>query len=174
MSVLVLFATVEGQTGKIAKFVADQVKKAGLDVVTANVSDEMATVSYDGVDAVILAAPVHERRHPQPFETLISADRATLANLRTLLLSVSLNAAFEEGQAEAEDYVVELKMRTGLEPDAQLCVAGAVKTGQYDYFATQIVRHVVMRGRSYDPAAGEHEFTDWDALEKTVAAFLAG
>ena len=174
VSVLVLFATVEGQTGKIAKFVSEQVKKAGLDVVMANASDEMATVSYDGVDAVILAAPVHERRHPQPFETLISADRATLDGLRTLLLSVSLNAAFEEGQAEAEDYVVELKMRTGLEPDAQLCVAGAVKTGQYDYFATQIVRHVVMRGRSYDPAAGEHEFTDWDALEKTVAAFLAG
>jgi len=54
-----------------------------------------------------------------------------------------------------------------------LC-AGAVKTGQYDYFATQIVRHVVMRGRSYDPTAGEHEFTEWDALEKAVGAFLAG
>lgn len=124
LSVLVLFATVEGQTGKIAKFVARQVKKAGLDVVVANVSDEMATVSYDGGDTVILAASVHERRHPQTFETLISADRVTSADRRTLLLSVSLNAAFEEGQAEAEDYIVELKMRTGLEPDAQLCVPG--------------------------------------------------
>lgn len=124
LSVLVLFVTVEGQTGKIAKFVARQVKKAGLDVVVANVSDEMATVSYDGVDTVILAASVHERRHPQTFETLISAGRVTSADRRTLLLSVSLNAAFEEGQAEAEDYIVELKMRTGLEPDAQLCVPG--------------------------------------------------
>lgn len=45
VSVLVLFATVEGQTGRIAKFAARQVKKAGLDVVIANVSDEMATGS---------------------------------------------------------------------------------------------------------------------------------
>ena len=31
-------------------------------------------------------------------------------------------------------------------------VAGAIRSGHYDYFATQVLRHVVMRNRDYDPA----------------------
>ena len=62
-------------------------------------------------------------------------------------------------------------MRTDFTPDAEFLVAGAVQTGKYDYFASQVVRHVVLRDREANPAK-EHEFTDWAALSKAVAAFL--
>ncbi len=173
MAVLILYATIEGQTRKVAEFAAEEARKAGHEVRSVDVSGEMATVSYDGIDRVILAAPVHERRHPRPFETLIAADRQTLGELKTMLLSVSLNAAFVEGQAEANDYVVEMKMRTEFTPDVEQLVAGAVRTGEYDYFATQIVRHVVMRGREYPVTDGTQEFTDWPVLAEQLAVFLA-
>lgn len=172
MKVLILYASVEGQTGKIARFVEDTVEGLGHEPMLAN-ADDTLTLDFEGVEAVILAAPVHQRRHPRTFEALVSARKEDLAARRVLMLSVSLNAAFPEGLEEAEDYLLEMKMRTGLEPDAEGLVAGAVRTAKYDYFAKQVVQHVVMRGRDYDTTADEHVFTNWDALATDVTAFLA-
>jgi menaquinone-dependent protoporphyrinogen oxidase len=173
VTVLILFATVEGQTRKIARFAEEVVRKAGLDIVLVDATDKAASVSFEGIDKVILAAPVHERRHPKTFEVLLAANRQAFAACSTLLISVSLNAAFPEGLEEAREYLTELEMRTGFEPDAEALVAGAVRSGSYDYFASEILRHVVLRGKDYDPGAGSHEFTDWTALRATISAFIA-
>ena len=172
MSVLIAYGTVEGQTGKIAKFVRDLARDAGIETNMFDTSDKTGEVSLKGIDAVILAASVHERRHPRPFELFVTANAEDLAKCRTLLLSVSLSAAFPEGHAEAQDYADEMKLRTGLAPDDELLVAGAVRTQHYDFYATQVIRHVVMRGRDFDPSMSEHEFTDWSALESKVSDFL--
>ncbi|MDW3224733.1 MAG: flavodoxin domain-containing protein [Paracoccaceae bacterium] len=172
MSVLIIYATVEGQTGKIARAVESQLKDLGQEVTVADTAERTAQVSFEGVKKVILAACVHERRHPQTFEVFLSAHREDLAKCDTLLLSVSLSAAFEECLEEAEEYVTELKMRTKFAPTAELLVAGAVRSHHYDYYAMQVLRHVVLRGKEYDPSVDEQEFTDWDALAQKVARFI--
>jgi menaquinone-dependent protoporphyrinogen oxidase len=174
MTVLIAFATIEGQTGKIARFVETEIRKARHDVVIFNVADETRPISFDGVDKVILAAPVHERRHPEAFEVFLAGQRHELQSRHTLLISVSLSAAFGDGLEEANDYVVEMKMRTGFSPSCEALVAGAVRGGGYDHFQYQVVRHVVLRDRDYEPGTGEHEFTDWQALSGTIANFLRG
>jgi menaquinone-dependent protoporphyrinogen oxidase len=172
MTVLVAFATLEGHTGKIARFVESDVRKSGREVDLVDVSGETLPVSFDSVTDVILAAPVHERRHPKAFEVFLAGLHDKLESRRTLLISVSLSAAFEDGIEDAKEYVVELKMRTGFTPDAETLVAGAVRPGSYDYFQSQIVRHVVLRDRAYEPGSSDHEFTDWDALSSSIAEFL--
>lgn len=171
MNVLILYATVEGQTARIAAFAAEEARKLGHEVVQVDV-DGPDEVSFEGIDAVMLAAPVHQRRHPRTFEALVVAQKRELEQRKTLLMSVSLSAAFPEGLEEAREYLVEMKMRTGFTPDSEVLVAGAVRTSQYDYFASQVVRHVVLRGKTYDPGAEEHEFTDWQALSSEISKFL--
>ncbi|SEW47219.1 menaquinone-dependent protoporphyrinogen oxidase [Cognatiyoonia koreensis] len=174
MAVLIEYGTIEGQTGKIANFIADHIQSLGQDVTLVNTGDRAAPpASFDGVDKVILAASVHERRHPKMFETTIAAQRDDLAQRPTLLLSVSLNAAFPEGVEEAQEYVEEMELRTGLTPTEEMLVPGAVHTDRCDYYALQVLRHVILRGKDYDPAQGTHEFTDWDALRDRVSAFVA-
>ena len=172
MKTLVIFGTVEGQTGKIARFVAEKVEKLGHDVELID-ADDVAAIDFEGVEAVILAASVHQRRHPRSFEALLTAHAADLERPRVLMLSVSLNAAFEEGRQEAREYLTEMKMRTGLVSDDDMLVGGAVRTMHYDYFALQVIRHVVMRGREFDASKTEHEFTDWEAVADRVTDFLA-
>ena len=172
MKTLVIFGTVEGQTGKIARFVAEEVEALGHDVDLID-ADDVSAIDFDGVEAVILAASVHQRRHPRSFEALLTAHAADLEKPRVLMLSVSLNAAFAEGREEAQEYLTEMEMRTGLKPDDDMLVGGAVRTTHYDYFAMQVIRHVVMRGRDYDASKTEHEFTDWDAVAAKVKGFMA-
>lgn len=173
MTILIAFATIEGQTGKIARFVESEIRKARHDVVIFDIADAARSISFDGVDKVILAAPVHERRHPVAFEAFLAGHRHELQSRRTFLISVSLSAAFQDGLEEAHDYVVEMKMRTKFSPDCEALVAGAVRGDSYDHFQSQVVRHVVLRDRDYDPGVGvEQEFTDWHALSGATASFL--
>lgn len=167
MSLLVIYESFEGQTKKIAEYVAERTSGK---LIAAN---DLVPPDFDSAEAVILAAPVHQRRHPETFEAVLIANAAALAERRTLMLSVSLNAAFDEGLEEAVEYLIEMKMRTGLEPDTEALIGGALRLEKYDYFSMQVIKHVVMRGRSFDASRKVHDFTDWDALAKTVDAFTA-
>lgn len=172
MKVLIIFATIEGQTGKIARFLQHEIRQAGHEVELVDALDKGEHVSLEGVDKIILAASVHERRHPRWFEMLLSAQRNEIEALPNLLISVSLMAAFPDTRDEAREFLTEMKMRTGFNPASELLVAGAVRLGSYDYFSTQVLRHVVLRGHQYEIEKGDHEFTDWNVLRTALGDFL--
>ena len=172
MKFLILYETFEGQTGKIVKRVEQQVRDAGHDVRLFDTADRLAPLSFDGIDKIILAAPVHERRHPKNFEVTVGATLEDLNARPTLLISVSLKAAFLESLEEAQDYLTEMEMRTGFTPTFEALTAGAVRTGSYDYFQSQVVQHVALEGQKVDLIDGEHEFTDWEKLEVEIATFI--
>nr|WP_214650068.1 flavodoxin domain-containing protein [Palleronia pontilimi] len=167
-----IYETFEGQTGKIVARIAAQIRQAGHRVRLCNAA-QFAAPDFTGIDRVVLAAPVHERRHPPDFERLLSDHRDALSRLPTLLISVSLKAAFADGMDEAQDFLDEMLMRTRFRPGRALLVAGAVRSDAYDYYQRQIVQHVLLAGQDVDLSQGPVEFTDWDKLARDIAAFMA-
>lgn len=172
MTILIIFETVEGQTRKIAETVEEQIRAAGHETRRFDTRDRSALPSFDGIEKVVLAAPVHERRHPKDFEVFVTASADELKARQTLLISVSLKAAFSEGREEAQDYLTEMEMRTGFSPDQEVLAAGAVRSESYGYFESQVVKNVVLSGRDIELVDGVREFTDWDELRKEIDAFL--
>lgn len=172
MKTLIVYASIEGQTKKIAEYLTKRLSAEGHEVSGFNAMDRTAAVSVAPFDRIILAGSVHERMHPKPFEVFLSGNVEQLSLKPTLLISVSMSAAFPEGADEAFEYIEELSMRTGLTPNDAVCVGGAIKLAKYDYYATQVLRHVVLRDREFDHNQTDHEFTDWEALDKRVNAFL--
>ncbi len=171
MRTLIIFGTVEGQTGKIARFVGDCVRESGGEAVLCDATQDEPV--FERADKIILAGSVHERRHPKAFETLISQHRDAIAERPTLLLSVSLSAAFQDRIDEAQDYADEMKLRTGLNPTCELLVAGAIRTESYDDYAARVLQQIVLRGEEAVPAEKDHEFTDWFVLAAVVQDFIA-
>ncbi|WP_299987126.1 flavodoxin domain-containing protein [uncultured Ruegeria sp.] len=172
MTVLIAYGTVEGQTAKIARFINDVIREAGYETRLINTSDRTRHVSLDDVDRIILAAPVHERRHPKQFEAFVESQKDAFESRKSLVLSVSLKAAFAKGQEDAWDYLTEMLMRTHFKPDETALVAGAVRPDNYGYFEKEIIQHVVLKDQKLDPRDGAQEFTDWGALKAAVVAFL--
>lgn len=172
MELLIIYETVEGQTRKIVEFVEQRARSLGHGVRLVNAGGDLESLSFDGIDKVVLAAPVHERRHPKGFEVLVSANLDELKARHTLMISVSLKAAFPEGMEEAKDYLTEMEMRTGFDPDVDVLMAGAVRTETYGYFESQVVKNVALAGREVDLIDGVREFTDWDALGEKTDSFL--
>ena len=173
MNVLIIFETIEGQTRKIVEFVEQQLRSAGQSVKFFNTNDRLGSVSFEGVDKVVLAAPVHERRHPKSFEIFVSTSLAELQACQTLLISVSLKAAFPEGLEEAQAYLTEMEKRTGFVANRRILTAGAVRANGYDYYESQIVQSVALEGHNVELINGVREFTDWNSLHDEIVIFLA-
>jgi menaquinone-dependent protoporphyrinogen oxidase len=173
VTVLISFATTEGQTLKIAERISLQIRERGHEVNlydTASMTDVPEVAAFD---AMIVAASVHEEHHQDSAVNFAAAHLDQLVCKPSAFVSVSLSAAMPNGQAEAQHYVDRFIAATGWSPAKALLLGGALRWSECDYFQRQVLKHILGKG---DVNPGEdftHEFTDWLALQSFVDDFLA-
>ncbi|MFN3938820.1 MAG: flavodoxin domain-containing protein, partial [Gemmobacter sp.] len=100
MFVLVLYATTNGQTRKIARHVADRLVALGHSVELLNAADA-ADLDPGVHDAVVLAGSVHAGRFQNSLAEAMRRHGVKLAAKPTLFLSVSLTAAGDVAEERA-------------------------------------------------------------------------
>ncbi len=173
--ILVAYGTVEGQTRKIAEFIAERLRIRGhrVDLIdTATPAAEQVTPIYQGA---ILGGPVHQQRHPASLLDFVKRNHQWLAAMPTAVFSVSLSAALDdiESRIEVQRVVNEFVDDCALRPVATRCIAGALKYTRYDYFKRLMMRMIARhRGQSTDTSK-DFEYTDWNDVEAFVDEFLA-
>ena len=172
MKILVAYSTVEGQTGKIAKWLSARAHKDGHDVVLFDTERPSRDLSSLKPDRIIVAGSVHHQRHPDSLEVFLATQKSILEKVPTLFLSVSLAAAFPEGVDDAKRYIDVFLAANNWKPTQSYAIAGALRYDEYDYFKEQIVQHIVLKNRKYEGPKGGHEFTDWAELERILERFL--
>ncbi|MHA1190101.1 MAG: flavodoxin domain-containing protein [Alphaproteobacteria bacterium] len=173
MKILVLYASTEGQTQKIAEAVAGQIKATGNTVDLVDVGKEPDCDPAD-YDASILGASVHLGRYQASLVHFINDHVAALNNQPTVFVSVSLSAVSNEAEErEAIEAIANsLFDQTLWRPDQVHHAAGAFNFTQYDFFRRWSMKFIAMqRGEAVDMNA-DKEYTDWAALERFVADFL--
>jgi menaquinone-dependent protoporphyrinogen oxidase len=173
MPVLILYATTEGQTEKIARFAADHLQKAGQTVDLIPLAGTK-TVDLARYDRVILMASVHAGRYQGVFCDFVTAQRTALAQLPTLFLSVSLSAASDDsedldGIAACVDKMI---AETGWTPGEVRHVAGAFRFTQYDFLKSWAMRWIAAKKDPQAGQGGDTEYTDWDALCRLLDAWI--
>jgi menaquinone-dependent protoporphyrinogen oxidase len=173
VTVLVSFASTEGQTRKIAGRIALHAGERGHEV---NLYDTASLTSVPDINAfksVIVAASVHEECHQDSVINFAIAHRDQLRRKSSAFVSVSLSAATPGGQAEAQHYVDRFMAATGWSPEKTLLLGGAFGLSECDYFQRQVLNHILMEGGVTPDQVVNYEFTDWTALEGFIDDFLA-
>ena len=102
MKCFVLFGTVEGHTRHIADAIGKSIVESEHEAVLFDLSKGISGHTLKDCDACIIAAPVHQQRHPDEVINFTKANNGQLNRMSSALVSVSLSAAFPDGQAEAQ------------------------------------------------------------------------
>jgi menaquinone-dependent protoporphyrinogen oxidase len=177
---LVLYATREGQTRKIAEYVARVMRSRGnvVDVVDAAALPEAFNLAdYAGV---VLAASVHIGKHEREILDFVKTHRDVLDRVPTAFLSVSLSEATVEdatapydkraqAAADVKRMVDAFCAETGLHPERVWPVAGAVVFSAYGPLKRLVMRVIARRAGEKD-LSHDHEYTDWRGLDRFVAS----
>jgi menaquinone-dependent protoporphyrinogen oxidase len=172
MNILIAYCTTEGQTRKIVEAIADQIGKMGHEAVIDDVCSVQGDVRPRDFDKVIVAGSVHDGTHQEDLNLFVFANRDVLRDKPSLFISVSMGAAFDDTRGDAEGYVRDFCQSTQWEPTSHVLVAGALRHGEYGYYEEMLLRHKVLAKHAIDHPEKDQEFTDWDALAKSIENFV--
>ena len=174
MNILIIYGTIEGQTRKIATFMADRIRDLGNEVSLVDSADMPVNLDIGVFDAVIAAGSVHNGHHQGGLLHFVRSHAEEMQAMPTAFVSVSLSMAGDETQdrldaAECADRFLDV---AGWKPTVVHLVAGALRYTQYDFFKGWMLKMIAgAKGASTDTSK-DHEFTDWHDLEAFVDAFV--
>lgn len=183
---VVLYATREGQTQRIAEHIAAQIRDRGHSAKVRNVRDirelrepfDMAR--YRGA---IVAASVHTGKHEPEMVAFVKRHRAELDSMPTAFLSVSLSAAGAEdpeqpaearakAAADCRGVIDKLIAETGWRPTRMKPVAGALSYSKYNFLIRFVMKRIAKKASMPTDTSRDYELTDWKALDGFVDEIL--
>lgn len=178
-SVLVLYATHEGYSGRIANYVSAALKAHDLVTHVVNAANAGTGFSPAECSAAILIASVHGSRHKREMIEFVKRYRADLERIPTAFLSVSLTEAGAENagapperRAEASADVRRMLetflAETGWRPTFVRPVAGALAYSKYNFFMRYVMKQIARKAGGDVDTSRDYEYTDWKALDRLV------
>lgn len=174
MKILIAYATTEGQTEKIVKFLGSMLSDTGHEVTRHNVRELSGGLSVKDFDRVIIAGSVHSGKHQEELDLFVFANADTLNQMAAMFVSVSLAVAFEDTQSEALKYVDGFRDSTNWKPVHCELVAGAMRHGAYEWFEESKLLEGDLKRHINSELKEDQEFTDWNSLSKAVVGFING
>jgi len=170
---LVIYATVHGQSALIADRIADEAMQSG---VEATVRDIRSASRRDlaRCDSVVIVASVQFGRHPRAVERFVKRNRDRLGSLRSAFVSVSGSAARPETRPEAEAVARKFFASTGWYPDEYELAGGALKFTRYNFLLRFMIKRIYAREGKPIDTKRDYDFTDWDAVRRFAKAFVEG
>jgi menaquinone-dependent protoporphyrinogen oxidase len=174
-SVLVVYGTTEGQTRKIAEFIADALKARGVVVDLVDSAGEGAALVRPDYAAAIVCGSLHQHSYQASLLRFVKDNRDWLVGVPAAFVAVSLTAVLkdDESRDELRQAVNAFCRQTGWTPAITRHVAGALRYSQYDYFKRLIMKLIARQQGGDTDTSHDHEYTDWDDLARFVEEFLA-
>ncbi|MGH1421930.1 MAG: flavodoxin domain-containing protein [Hyphomonas sp.] len=175
MKLLIGYASRQGQTRKIARYVADAATDKGHSVELLALSDAEG-LKLERFDKVLLAAPIHMGHYPKAFVDFVSDNCGKLNEMTTSFLSVSLSAAGHNADdwKDLDRSLDDLQLATGWGATDIQQVAGAYKPSQYDILTRFIMLRILTKRAPNTNLDEDKEFTDWAALDSWTTNWLTG
>jgi menaquinone-dependent protoporphyrinogen oxidase len=169
-TILIPFATTEGQTGRIAEVVADVVRERGHQADVVDLKELEGTLP-DRYDAVVVGASIHMGKHDKRVLEFVKRNHEALNRLPSAFFSVSLAAAGDTH--EAEGYVDLFEEESGWRPDAVAMFAGALPYTQYGFVKRHLMKRIVKDkpGELGLDTSRDYVYTEWDAVRRFAEQF---
>ncbi|MFC6827090.1 flavodoxin domain-containing protein [Halopelagius fulvigenes] len=173
-TVLVAYATSEGQTRAVAERIAVVADRRGAETTLVNLDSPHAEMDPASFDAVFVGGSVHGGSHQKSVSEFVGNYRAALRSVPTGFFSVSLSAASDDPEIreKAEEYVERFTADARWSPDRTATVGGALKYSEYGFLKRFVMRKIVSKmGGDADPRR-DYEYTDWATVERFAEEVL--
>lgn len=176
MRILIAYASLEGQSEKIAHRIAETVERHGAHPLLVNTRKHTDASWPEGCDGLIAGGPLHREHHPQELAQWLKEHRSDWKELPTAFFSVSLSAASDrqQDQDDAQRVMRQFLDDIGMHPDIAVTLAGALKYSRYGFFKKRIMRNIVKKsgGNELDMSR-DYEYTDWEQVDTFANDVLA-
>ena len=171
-TILILYATTEGQTARIAERMAQALRQHGHAVDVRRTVSGRTTLRLERYDAVIVGASIHYGRHPNHLRSLVRTHHGALESRPSAFFSVSLSAGGPGAKPDAAArYLSSFLRQTRWNPELTATFAGALQFSKYGAFKRLLMIVFVGLAGGDTDTSRDYEYTDWQGVDRFAEAF---
>ena len=164
--ILILYASVDGQTLKISTFISDQLKENDKDVYLHDINDFKNELAE--FDKIIIGSSIRYGVHHKAIIDFINHHKETLEAHNAAFFSVNLVARKQEkNQPDTNPYVIKFFKEISWRPSLVEVFAGKLDYKKYPFFDRIMIQFIMWMTKGPTDRNTKVEYTDW----KRVSAF---
>jgi len=169
-SALIVYATREGQTQKVAARIADTLERGGVSVCLVNAADRDAIDGIDpgAFDLLVFGASMHAGGLEKEMLQFVSRCAAFLERLPNSFFLVLMSAAHTDPELKRTALAdARHKMNEQLDYafDDVETIAGALAYTRYSLPVRWLMRRIASKAGESADTTRDHEYTDWQQVE---------
>lgn len=170
---LILFATTNGQTEKIASAIEDKLRRMGHLIDTLNCKELLPNLRLEEYDGIIVGAPVYAGRFSRTLRKWVKTNTEALSAVPSAFFSVSLGILQKEPEIQKaeRDIVQTFFDTTGWQPNRSILFAGSLPYSQYNWFLRYYMRRVARKAGGDTDISRDYEYTNWGEVERFTVEF---
>lgn len=174
MKILIIYASTDGQTEKIAQQITGQLIESGqsAEMLKANkIPSDFACSKYD---AAIVGGSIRMGGYPDYLKQFVNAYADWLNSVPSAMFTVcmGINSQNVESRSEASHYGDRFIASVNWNPQMLATFAGAVKYQEYDPITRLIMKRISRAEGGSTDTTHDHEYTDWQAVERFTQLFI--
>ena len=164
---LLLYASRDGQTEKIARVIASELKQCGLMVECLALGEGAAHFNLDQYDSVLIGSPIRYGHHlPEVFD-FIRQHETFLNQHLSGFFSVNLTARkLEKNRPETNPYLQKFLGKITWKPGMTGVMAGSLLYSRYRWFDRVMIQLIMKITGGNTDTSKDIEYTDWDAVQQ--------
>jgi menaquinone-dependent protoporphyrinogen oxidase len=176
--ILVLFATREGQTEKIARRMTAVLEAKGHRVDLRDVDRTSRDLDLRRYQVIFVGSPVRVGSYLPSIVRFVRNHRDALERAPAAFFSVSLAVASHsgerksDGRAETLRVVEKLTRTTGWRPRRVELIAGALPYSKYSFLVRFVMRRISAHAGGDTDTSRDYEYTDWNAVDRFASEFV--
>ncbi len=168
---LILFATKEGQTRKVATRIVEYLEKSGLTADLINAADSAATELIDlaSYDLLVFGASMHAGGLERELVRFIKTNAEQIETQARSFFLVLLSAATKEPVLRAEslaDARKKMQQQLSVGFDDVEMIAGALAYSKYSLPLKWLMKRIAAGAGEGTDFLRDYEYTDWHQVEQ--------
>lgn len=180
--ILILFATRQGQTAKVARRIGGHLEAAGLDVALVDAADAEATgnIGIESYDRLVFGASMHAGGLEEELVRYVNANAAAISAKPRSLFIVLLSAATRDPELRVKwlaDARAKMRRQLQVEFEDVEMVAGALTYSKYPLPLKWVMRRIARQAGEDTDMGRDYEYTNWAQVEQyaqRIAATVSG
>ncbi len=173
--VLIVYATRDGQTRKVARRIADVLRSRGHAAETVDAEHPPAGLDLGRFSTIFVGSPVRSGGYLPSIVQFAREHREALERVPSAFFSVGLAVASKthDGRAQTTRLVKEFVRRTGWHPRRVELVAGALPYSRYNFLVRFVMRRIAAKEGGDTDTSRDYEYTNWKGVEAFASTFIA-
>jgi menaquinone-dependent protoporphyrinogen oxidase len=173
-SVIVVYASREGQTEKIARRIATVLRDQGHAVELYNADRLTRGVDLARFDVAFVGAPIHVGGYPRSVIRFVRTELEFLRRVPSAFFSVGLAVASRtsDGRAQTMPLVDAFRRKTGWQPRRVELVAGALPYSKYNVLIRFVMKRIAAKEGGDTDTSRDYEYTDWGGVDRFALEFV--